>query len=108
MKPYRRESDLRDLVQLEQIEKGWKSLLPYLQEAAFRLNVYLPSTPRVLKNYSDEFLEQIFGPPASILEERIQRLAGMILALLFPEKEIDFIITKALPEASVCHPRCSV
>jgi hypothetical protein len=97
MKTYLRETSLREISEWELIEQGWQAILPYLKKAAFRLHLN-PLAPGTLQNYSDEFLEQIFGPPASRVEESKQQLVGMIFALLFPEKEIDFLITKALPE----------
>ncbi|MBM4274493.1 MAG: hypothetical protein FJ134_08550 [Deltaproteobacteria bacterium] len=97
MKTYPRETSLREFGEWELIEHAWKTIIPYLKKAAFRLRLN-PLAPGTLKNYSDEFLKQIFGPPASPIEEKKQQLAGMIFALLFPEKEIDFIISRALPE----------
>jgi hypothetical protein len=97
MELYQRETSLREIAEWRLIEEAWQTILPYLKKAAFRLHLN-PLAPGTLQNYSHQFLEQIFGSPASPMERKKQELAGMIFALLFPEKEIDFIITKALPE----------
>jgi hypothetical protein len=92
-----REANLAEAVEWRKIEEAWKHFLPYLKKAAIRLHVN-PLTSGVLKNYSAEFLKEIFGPPVSIIDERKQFFAGQIFAWLFPEKEIEFIVTKATPE----------
>jgi len=97
METYHRETSLREIAEWDLIEQAWQAILPYLKKAAIRLHLN-PLAPGTLQSYSDEFLEQIYGPPASLMEKKKQQLAGMIFALLFPEKEIDFLITKALPE----------
>jgi hypothetical protein len=97
MDKYRKQSDLKEIAEWKLIEEAWEILLPYLKRAAFRLHVN-PLSPGILNNYSDEFLKHIFGPPDSPIEEKKQYFAGQIFAWLFPEKEIDFVIARALPE----------
>lgn len=84
------------------LKQGWQNVLPDLKKAYVRLQLNPSTLPGLLKNYSDEYLSeyiaQNFAPPASPEEAKIQLLADMVIALVFPGKKIDLIISKSLPE----------
>jgi hypothetical protein len=80
----------------------WGSIIPDLKKAYLRLQLSPPGLPNLLKTYSPECLSEYFveafTTPANSEEEKIQLLADLVISLLFHEKKIDLIITKALPE----------
>jgi len=85
---------------LQVLEKGLQSIQPELRAAYLRLQLRNPLLiPGLLKNYSSDYLAEycaeIFVPPASPEEAKIQLLADLVISLQYPEKKLNVIISKA-------------
>jgi len=91
---------------LQVLKQGWESVQPCLRKAYLR-QLFGPMMgpmilPALLKNYSPEYLAdyivEVFEPPASPEEAKIQLLANLVVSLVFPGKRLNHIIYKALAE----------
>ena len=87
---------------LQSLKQRWPSIQTEIRAAYLRLQLGPRTLPGLLKNYSINYLAvccaEIFVPPASPEEAKIQLLADMVISLLFPGKKIDPIVWEALPE----------
>lgn len=88
---------------LQFFKERWPSILPDIRAAYLRLRLRNPLLiPGLLQNYSPDYLAdycaEIYVPPASPKEAKIQLLADLVIALMFPEKKIEPIISRALSE----------
>ncbi len=85
---------------LQVLEQGWFNIQPELKAAFLRLQLRNPLLiPGLLKNYSIDYLAgycaEIFAPPASPEEAKIQLLADLVVSLQYPEKKLNVVISKA-------------
>jgi hypothetical protein len=93
---------------LQVLKQGWESVQPYLRKAylgqLFGAMMGPMILPGLLKNYSPKYLAnyivelQIFEPPASPEEAKIQLLADLVIFLTFPEIGLNYIIYMAQAE----------
>jgi hypothetical protein len=87
----------------ERQKENIRSVQPYLRKAYLRLQLRNSLLiPGLLENYTPEYLSEyvaeIFAPPRNPEEAKIQLLADLVIGLMFPEKKIELIISKALSE----------
>jgi hypothetical protein len=88
---------------LQVLEKGVESIHLDLREAYLRLQLRNSLLiPGLMKNYSNDYLAkyvaEIFAPPASPEEAKIQLLADLAIDLMFQDKKIEPIVSEALSE----------
>ena len=89
---------------LQVLEQGWPSIQPELKSGLFKTAteesiIDTRAFKKLLTRLLSRILSQKFSyPPASPEEAKIQLLADLVISLIFPEKKIEPIISKALSE----------